>query len=87
MRLIAAIILLVLVTAGYSSWRLGAGSEEPVAGDPPFKTVDRLGSITDLERYDDPDYGFSFAIPAGWRIITAVQSEADTVDNLSLIHI
>lgn len=81
MRLIAAILLLVLVTAGYTSWRLGAVSDEPVASDTPFKTIDKLGSISNLERYDDPDYGFSFAIPAGWRTIIAVQSEVDTVDD------
>lgn len=36
------------------------------------------GSILELDRYDDPEYGFSVAIPAGWRRI--VSADVDTAD-------
>lgn len=31
--------------------------------------------LLDLESYEDPDYGFSMAIPSGWRKIVAAESE------------
>ncbi len=43
--------------------------------------------IVDLERYDDPDYGFSLAVPVGWKRIVADDTDADdTADVLEMLE-
>ncbi len=43
--------------------------------------------ILDVEGYEDPDFGFSVAIPAGWRRIVIAEPEAKVVrDELSEVE-
>lgn len=51
---------------------------EPFSGFPE-EGVHSVELILDVEAYEDPDYGFSVAIPAGWRRIVTLEPEAQPV--------
>ncbi len=38
--------------------------------------------VLDIEHYDDLDYGFSVAIPAGWRRVVSAEPEEKAVSNV-----
>lgn len=58
---------------------------EPERGDEQGYRVNQTQGvelILDLERYVDPDYGFSVAIPAGWTRIVAAETPVSETDDV-----
>jgi len=47
--------------------------------------TDTIEPITDLERYEDADYGFTMAIPAGWRRIVAANVDSEDSDDVTAL--
>lgn len=44
--------------------------------------TETIDPITDLERYEDADYGFTMSIPAGWSRIVAADIESEDMDDV-----
>ena len=65
---------------------------ERSSGGSTLRTLEELDSsraielILDLERYDDADYGFTMAIPAGWTRIVAADIESEEMDEATALH-
>lgn len=53
---------------------IALGSSTTQDGQSPVRTTEL---VLDIESYIDEEYGFSMAIPAGWRKIVTAESEAD----------
>lgn len=42
--------------------------------------------LLDIEHYEDLDYGFKLAIPAGWRKIVTAESVSEPVDSINSVN-
>lgn len=73
--LVLTVILAVLVSTVL--WDLSGGNQALDAQVAEHSNSLPVDLIVDLERYDDPDYGFSLAVPVGWKKIVASGADID----------
>ena len=81
MRSIATLVLLSSVVSALALWRIGPASENISISSSPDELVDTVESILALERYEDQDYGFTLAVPAGWTRVFAALPDGTEVGN------
>ena len=81
MRSIATFVLLVSVVSALALWRFGPASENTSILSSPDESADTVESILALERYEDQDYGFTLAVPAGWTRVFAALPDGTEVGN------
>ncbi len=73
------LVLLLPLVLGFCTAALVTMTSFPartvLAKDNPLEIPQTTDLLLDIEYYEDDDYGFSVAIPAGWQKVVAVQSE------------
>ncbi len=67
-------------------WQLQSDTQQSDVADAAEQSeAASVDPIADLERYDDPDYGFSLAVPVGWTRIVAADTD-DVADVLASLE-
>ena len=81
MRFIAIFIILASVVATTLLWQFASTAENKSTFSSTDEIANTVTSILLLERYEDSDYGFSLAVPAGWTRVFAAQPDGTEVGN------
>ena len=81
MRSIATFLLLASAVAAVVLWRSETPDENISILSAAGESIKTVESIQVLERYEDQDYGFSVAVPAGWTRVYAAQPDGTEVGN------
>ena len=79
MRSIATLLLLASAVAAITLWRSETIDENISISSVADESIKTVESIEVLERYEDQDYGFSVAVPAGWTRVYAAQPDGTEV--------
>ena len=81
MRSITTFFLLASALAAFALWRSETADDKISILSAAGESTKTVESIQVLERYEDQDYGFSVAVPAGWTRVYAAQPDGTEVGN------